>query len=219
MKSSLTLLLFLVVFSMEVISQPVSQAQADLPDPKSAFLRSLAVPGWGHHYIDRSNWVRGQFHLAGDAALILSYLGLSVHSNNLQQNWYSYGAVRAGVPIKGRSREFQLAVGDFNSLEAYNDYQERSRNWDRLFADTPQNRWQWQDDAERSKYNNMRSSFERIDQQLPALLALMAVNRIVSGISAYNRARKVNEAASQTTLSFLPFNRGEGFVARLQIGL
>lgn len=216
MKSSLTILLFLVVFSLEVISQPVSEPEADLPDPKVAFLKSLAVPGWGHHYIDKSNWTRGQFHLAADAALILSYFGLSVHSNNLQQNWYSYGTARAGVPIKGRSRQFQLAVGDFNSLEAYNDFQERSRNWDQLFANTPENRWQWRGDEERMEYNDMRSRFEQIDQQLPALIALMAVNRVISGISAYNRARKVNYSTGSTSVSVLPFGT-DGMIARFNI--
>lgn len=217
MKSSLTLLLFLAVFTVEVISQPVSESRADLPDPKIAFLKSLAVPGWGHYYADQSNWTRGQFHLAADAALIISYFGLSVHSNNLQQNWYSYGAAQAGVAIKGRSRQFQLAVGDFNSLEAYNDYQERSRNWDQLMADTPKNRWQWQGSAARAEYNDIRSRFEQIDQQLPALLVLMAVNRIISGISAYNRALKVNQHHDLTTVSVLPFGN-HGFLARLKVG-
>lgn len=218
MKSLLSLLLFLLVFTVEVISQPNLETERELPDPKIAFLKSMVVPGWGHYYVDKSNWTRGQYHLAAEAALVLSYIGFSIHSNNLQQNWYAYGQAEAGVPIEDRSRNFQLAVGDFNNLEAYNDYQLRSRNWDQLFADTPENRWSWSGEAERSEYNDLRSRFETIDQQLPALLALMAVNRIISGISAYNRAQKRIESGGVTSSLYLSRYRfSSGVVANLKV--
>lgn len=218
MNSQLSLLLFLCVFSVKVCAQPASQTENELPDPKVAFLKSLVVPGWGHYYVNRSNWQRGQYHLAAEAALMLSYVGFSIHSNNLQHNWYAYGRKEAGVLINGRSRRFQLAVGEFNSLEAYNDYQLRSRNWDRLYDDVPQNRWKWSGSSERVTYNDMRSRFETIDQQLPALLALMAVNRIISGISAYNRAMKRSRSGTYGSSLYLsPYYLQTGIVANLKV--
>lgn len=218
MKALLPLILFLLVCTMEVVSQPASEKDSQLPDPKIAFLKSMAMPGWGHYYVDNSNWIRGQYHLAAEAALVLSFFGFTIHSKNLQQNWYAYGQAEAGVPIKDRSRQFQLAVGDFNNLEAYNDYQLRSRNWDQLFADTPENRWSWGSEAERSQYNDLRSRFETLDQQLPALLGLMVVNRIISGISAYNRARKKQQSHSMTTsLHLSPYQFSSGIVANMKI--
>ena len=202
-----------------MVAASVGCAQSDIKrsDPKVAFLKSLAVPGWGHYYVNKSNWSRGQYHLAADAALVLSYLGFSVHSNNLQQNWYAYGRTEAGVSIKDRSRRFQLAVGDFDNLQAYNDYQLRNRQWDRLFANTAENRWNWQNEAERARYDDLRSRFEKIDQQLPALLVLMAVNRLISGISAYNRAQKQAENAVQSTVYLSPYQVAGGFVANVKV--
>jgi len=218
MKSLLSLILTLSVITVEVMSQPISEAKAELPDPKIAFLKSLAVPGWGHYYAHDANWTRGQYHLAGDIALVLSYVGFAIYSNNVQQNWYTYGRSTAGVPIEGRSRSFQLAVGDFKNLAAYNDYQQRSRNWDQLFEDRPENRWNWGSQSERSKYDNLRSRFERIDQQLPALLALMAVNRIISGISAYNRAQKrVEQVTVQSTVYLAPYQFASGLTANIRV--
>lgn len=215
MRLLFSLILSLSVLTGEVSSQPASEQQ---PDPKIAFLKSMAVPGWGHHYVNQENWTRGKYHLAADAVLILSYLGFSIHSNNLQQNWFVYGREEAGVVIEGRSRRFQLAVGNFNSLQAYNDFQLRSRNWGLLFADTPENRWKWSGDAERSRYSNLRSRFEQIDQQLPALLALMAVNRIISGISAYNRAQRQEANRSVSSAVYLsPYRFSSGVVANLKI--
>lgn len=202
-------------FSFEACAQQVSTPEAALPNPSTAFLKSLVMPGWGHHYVDRTDWNRGQYHLGGEAVLMLSYLGFSIHSGNLRQNWLSYGQAESGVPIKGRSREFQLAVGDFDNLHAYNDYQVRSRNWDRLLDDIPENRWNWDDRETRNRYNSMRSKFERIDRQLPALLVLMGLNRIISGISAYNRARTIEENHSLSAMHF-SLERG-GVVAHLRI--
>ncbi|MDZ7660731.1 hypothetical protein [Fodinibius sp.] len=213
MRQYIPVLLLLIAF----VTASADRSLAQQPDPKIAFLKSLAVPGWGHHHIDKDNWQRGQYHLAADAVLILSFAGFSIHSNNLQQNWFAYGRQHAGVPIEGRSRQFQLAVGDYNSLEAYNDFQARSRNWDQLFDDVPQNRWQWSDRAERQKYRDLRSRFERIDQQLPALLGLMVVNRVISGISAYNRAKKKQKSNVSSSLFLSPYQYADGLVANLRI--
>lgn len=140
--------------------------------------------------------------MGADAVLILSFFGFNIHSNNLQENWYSYARDEAGIDIENRSREIQLAVGDFNNLQDYNDYQLRTRNWDQLLEDRPENRWNWQSDAYRNEYNDIRNRFENIDQQLPALIGLMVVNRVVSAISAYNRAGNVNSRNTDTALYF-----------------
>lgn len=194
------------------MAQQQSYSEADLPKPKTAFLKSMAVPGWGHYYVNNSNWTRGKYHLAAEAGLVLSYLGLSVHTNNLQENWLTYGRHETGVEIENRSRRFQLAVGEFNSLDEYNDYQRRSRNWDQLFDDIPENRWEWSNDAKRQQYNSLRNRFERIDRQLPALLAMMAANRIISGISAYNRAKKKVKSHQVRSSVYLVPNRVSGGV-------
>lgn len=213
----LSVLLCCVVITVGTISQSHAQSDSQLPNPKIAFLKSLAVPGWGHYYVNKSSWSRGQYHLAAEATFILSYLGFSVHSNNVQQNWYAYGKSEAGVQIEGRSRRFQLAVGDFKNLQAHNDYQLRSRQWDQLFADVPENRWNWDSSADRFEYDDLRSRFERIDQQLPALLALMAVNRVISGISAYNRAQQRAEKTVQSSVYLSPYQFSSGIVANLKV--
>lgn len=220
MKCTLSVLICLWGFTTGAVSQPTAQAENDAaPNPKIAFLRSMVLPGWGHYYVDHSHWNRGKYHLAADAILILSYLGLSIHSNDIQRNWYSYGKAEAGVPIEGRSRHFQLAVGNFDNLQAYNDYQARNRNWNQLFEDTPENRWNWNSADRRARYNNLHDRFDRIDQQLPALLVLMAVNRLISGISAYNRARKRQEESHtiSSSLYLSPYEANQGIIANLKL--
>lgn len=166
----------------------VVNAQGD-PDPRGAFIRSLAVPGWGHYYADRHNWNRGKLHLGAEVALIATYTGLLVRSSNLEERYYTLAVLRADVNLDSRSRSFQLAVGDYDNLAAYNDYQLRTRNWNRILDHNSENQWHWQHPDDRNRYNQLRSNRDRLRSQLPGLMGLMAVNRVVSAISAYNHAR------------------------------
>lgn len=193
------------------------EAENHSPNPRTAFLKSLAVPGWGHYYVDRNDWNRGKYHLGADLLAVISFLGLNIHSNNLQKDWYTYARSEAGIDIEGRNRTIQLAVGDFNNLGAYNDYQLRTRNWDQLIEDRPENRWTWLNDDLRNEYNDIRNRFENIDQQLPAIIGLMVVNRVISAISAYNRAGKVQQRSSETVFYLAQPSSRSGVMANLQI--
>lgn len=211
MKQFVLILVFLGVVTSSALSQEV-------PDPQTAFLKSMVIPGWGHYYVDKSNWERGRYHIAAEGVVFLSFLGFNIHSKNLEQNWFTYAKAEAGVDIESRSRSFRLAVGEFNNLEAYNNYQEQSRNWDRILDDQPENRWNWGSSSKRFRYNDLRSRFERIEQQLPALIGLMVVNRVISGISAYNQAKKKQNGNSMTAMvRLLPVHRSKGIVARLSV--
>lgn len=205
------------LLTVNALSQPAKKTETDLPDPKVAFLRSLVVPGWGHHYVNPFDWSRGKYHLGAEIMLIISYFGLRVHSNNLEYNWHTYARTETGIDIENRNRSFQLAMGDFDNLQAYNEFQERSRNWDRFFKEIPANRWNWQSDQARNRYNNLRERFETIDQQLPALLSLMVVNRLISGISAYNRAKKRVESTLTSAFHLSTYRGTNGIMAHLQI--
>lgn len=186
-------------------SAPAAAQSEDRPDPRRAFLQSLVLPGWGHYYADRDNWNRGKVHLGADVMLVLSAFGLHAHSNRLEERYLTLSGLRAGVDLEGRGRSFRLAVADFNSLDEYNDYQLRSRNWDRLIEDTPENRWQWDHPDDRQNYRELRSRTDRVRSQIPALLGLMVVNRVVSGISAYQRA---SDRQAVPEVSFMPAGSG-----------
>lgn len=204
---SLSFLFGIMVFS------PL-QAQ-DRPDPKISFLRSLAVPGWGHYYNDQDKWTRGKFHLGADLVLIGSYFGLNARSSNLINQYQSFARLRAGVSIDDRSRQFQLAVGRFNSLDEYNDFQLRSRNWDQILPDEPENRWEWNSSQDRQRYSELRKNSDQASNQLPAIAALMVVNRVVSAISAYRRARNLSAGPELTLLPAFVDQTQTGVLANL----
>lgn len=202
---------------------------ADQKSPRAAFLRSLVLPGWGHFYAGNQHNTRGAVHVGTDAVLIGSIFGFNFRANRIENDFITFANFNAGVELSSRDRSFRLAVADFNSLGEYNDYQLRTRNWNRLIEDIPENRWNWPDSEVRNRYSDMRSDADRIRSQIPALAGLMVVNRIISAISSYNRVRSEIESSNsnRAELAIVPVLQQQhtdqyiaeisGFAARLKI--
>lgn len=172
------------------------------PDRKGAFVRSLAVPGWGHYYAGDDHKMRGHFHLGTEITFIAIYAGLLYRGERLQNNYTTYANLKAGIELSGRSRQLKLAVGDFNSIHQYNDYQLRSRNWHRLLELSPENIWNWEEPSDREYYREMRKRRDRIQNSLPAVISLMAINRVVAAVSSVNRINRLGRHTGN--LYFLP---------------
>ncbi len=199
MKTNSTAVLPALILAGLILFAPV--AAVAQPDPGGALLRSVVVPGWGHHYVDKSNWTRGKVHFGADLVMFASLFGLSARSNNLQDQALSLAQLRSGVRPGDKGRSFRLALGRFDSLEEHNEFQRLSRNFDRIIENTPDNRWLWESSEDRVRYADLRDSADRIDSQLPAIITLLVANRVVSGISAFVRAKKMNAEIPEISIS------------------
>lgn len=184
------------------VASTLIPAKAQESKPGMAFLKSLVLPGWGHFSLGEAHYNRGYVHLGTDLALMLSYWGIDTRTQHLQQNIYAHVELNANTSIRNRGRGYVLAVGQFENLAAYNEYQERNRNWNAFISDTPENRWQWSSLQNQANYIKMNNEIDANKQQLPFILTAMVANRLVSGISAFIRAREMS--TSQTSISFQP---------------
>lgn len=194
----------------------------DQSDAKGAFVRSLIFPGWGHYYAGEDHRLRGHVHLGAEITLLTTYLGLVTRGVRLQNNYTTFAELRSGVDLDGKGRRFKKAVGDFESIDHYNDYQLRSRNWHQLFASTPENYWNWSDPLDRVHYRELRSRRDQVRNNLPFVMSLMALNRVIAAVSSANR---VNRSGSRSgELYLLPYaaptgDRFTGIVANWSIQL
>lgn len=209
------LVLALILF-FPVIGFAQTQEDESKPTARGAFWRSMAVPGWGHYYADNDNWTRGQYHLAGEVVLVLSYLGLDARANQLENDYTTLALSKAGTDLSGKNRNYRLAIGSFDNLEAYNQQQLRTRNWDLLFPETPEYQWNWNSRDSRLQYQDARERVDRNRSQLPTLIALMVTNRLVSGLSAYIRARDKWENIPDASFSYINEFGQPGVTANLK---
>ncbi|MCH2449051.1 MAG: hypothetical protein MK198_02780 [Gracilimonas sp.] len=205
-----------IIFIFPLISFAQTQESVELPSPRGAFLRSLVMPGWGHYYADNENWNRGKYHLAGEVVLALSYFGLDARANYLENDFRTLAVSKAGADLTGKSRNFQIAIGNYDDLASYNDAQLRNRNWDNLFPQTPEYEWNWENSTLRDQYKDTRERVDKNRSQLPTLLALMVVNRLGSGISAFVQARDRLENIPEARFSYLNEFGEPGLTASLR---
>ncbi len=208
-------LFFAILFGSSVEAQSL-QPKEELPSPKGAFLRSLAVPGWGHYYADSDNWNRGKYHLAGEVVLVLSYFGLNARANYLENDFHTLAATRANTQLSNKSRQYIIAVGNYNTLAEYNDAQLRTRNWDQVFPETSAYQWSWESRDLRMQYQDARERMERNRSQLPTLIALMVTNRLISGLSAFIHARDLGQNLPEAGLSYINTFGEPGVTANLR---
>tara|TARA_B100000575_G_scaffold294657_1_gene312774 strand:+ start:36008 stop:36931 length:924 start_codon:yes stop_codon:yes gene_type:complete len=168
--------------------------------PAAALRRSFLFPGWGEYYSNTLDWTRGQWHMALDVSLILSYVGIRYRVSFLEDELVTFAQSNAGIDLTSRDREMFLAVSNHDNLALYNDYQLRTRNWNKRLKLIPENEWNWTSNSSRSQFNNMRERVDKNKNQLPALITLMVINRVISGIHAFGLIRDSNNNRLQAHL-------------------
>jgi hypothetical protein len=182
---------------MVVISHPLKAQSQDLigaQERKSvggAFLRSIVLPGWGHRYV-QDDWSRGRIYLGSEIAFLGATLGYNQQASTTKDAMYTTARQLAGVDIRNRNKAFQLAVAQYNSLSEYNRTMEQTRNWDRFYEVNSENSWEWSSEEDRIRYNNLRGKSDDSRRQAGIFIGLMAVNRVVSGVSSMVSARNHN---------------------------
>lgn len=201
---------------IDFIQEEQSDNFKDLPSPRKALLLSFVVPGLGHHYVDNENWTRGKIHLGSEIALLAGYFGLSARANRLENNLNTLATSKAGVSLSGKDRGFELAIANYDNLEEYNDYQLRTRRWQNILPNIPENRWNWESDNDRFEFQNTRDRIANSENQLPTLLTLMVANRIFSGINAFTQAREASSKMPEASVSYLNEFGERGITARLK---
>ncbi|MCH1552158.1 MAG: hypothetical protein L7R84_01770 [Balneolaceae bacterium] len=180
-------------------------------NPAAALRRSFLLPGWGEYYANPVQWTRGQWHMALDVSLILSYVGIRYRGSFLEDELVTFAQSNAGIDLMGRDREVYLAVSNHDNLALYNDYQLRTRNWNKRLEEIPENEWNWESSSSRSQFNDMRERVDKNNNQLPALVTLMVVNRVISGIHAFGLVRDANKMGFQAHLGLEPIESGASF--------
>jgi hypothetical protein len=135
-------------------------------------------------------------------ALWLGYGGIALRSSQLENNLITQAQTYADIDISNRGQDLWIAIGNYESLNAYNRQQLLNRNWDQQYSDQPKNQWQWTTDQARQDFESTRTQWNRTKQQIPAVLSALILNRVIAGISAYRRALQLQEnSPSQQSVS------------------
>jgi len=173
-----------------------------LPGPTSAvvksrgkaFLLSLAIPGMGERYAER--YGRGNRFIATEVFLWLSYAGFVTYRSWRQEDYKNYAAAHAGVNLEGKSESYFIDVGNYRSIYTYNAAKLRQRNLPKYYRDMAKYYWQWEDEASRAEFDQLRISADMAHSRSLFVIGAIFANHVVSAVDAVIMAHKHNRKSS-----------------------
>ncbi len=160
--------------------------------PKSAVLGavlSLLLPGMGEIYC--GHFESGRYFLGAEIA---SFLGLGMQylrASSFESDYKVFARTQAGVS-GDKDEQFWRDISAFNSVYDFNAERRRNRDFGRLY--NPQTHfWQWNSDASRRQFRDLRIQSDKAYQSLYYFLAVMGINRVLSMINTVHRIQTLNE--------------------------
>ena len=151
-----------------------------------AIIYSLILPGMGELYA--GNYSSGKYLTIADALLWGTYIGFDVYGNIRKSDYKAFAASNGGVNNTGKSDAYYTTIGNYISIDEYNNQQALERNFSNIY-DVNQYYWNWKTNDQRSTYRNMWTSSESAYNNLRFVAGALILNRVISII---NVVRLVN---------------------------
>ncbi len=132
------------------------QVVAKRKSPSLAAFASLAVPGLGELYAGRYD--AGKFSTIAEVSLWVLYTVMEVHSDQVRSDAINYARINAGAQVAGKPDVFFVNIGNYLNSRDYNEQQVQNGNYPSVYnpSTMPSYQWQWQSDADRAKFKEMR---------------------------------------------------------------
>ncbi len=161
-----------------------------------AGLLSAIVPGGGQFYVGSRK--SGRYFLATELLTWVGYASFKTYANWKEDDYIRYAAVHANAQLEGKSDEFIDLMGFYTDIDEYNRLG-RAFDPDREFLpDTPENHWQWQDQADRFNFRDLKNRSRESDRRAEFMIGIAIIDRVVSIIDAVRGARRANNRLKGT---------------------
>ena len=197
--------------SDNVFHNPTPELNVNLDDSKKSvglgIIYSLLLPGMGELYADAYDI--GKYFTIADGVLWGTFIGVSTYSNWQEDNYQSYAASNAGVNNNNKDEDYYATIGEYTSIETYNNEKALERNFDEMY-DPDKYFWKWNSTEERKTYRDMWTSSEEANNSIRFIVGGLILNRVASAINA---ARLVN-AYNKNLAEEVSWNFYVGFANR-----
>lgn len=165
------------------------------PQNRSAFLKSLVVPGWGQYSLRAKSSARN--FLISEILLIGTSIGFRVYSNWLKDDFSAYAAQHAAVTdIENKNDQFWVDVGNFESINDFNDEKLRQRNTRDLRDPNSDEFWQWDSAENRTTFEDLRIRKDRASERSSFMIAGIVANHVISAVHALWLTKKARGASA-----------------------
>ena len=153
--------------------------------------KSLILPGWGEKKLNINN--KSKAHLLAEMILISSVMFTDSQYSSYRNDYRVYGADKAGVNWYGKSDLYAAHVGNYDSMDTFNNQQLLIFGPTAFIYYNESYSWDWQGDSiMRNRYDSLRNKSETYNEAKGFLIAGMLLNRIISFINVISIERKNN---------------------------
>lgn len=165
-------------------------AAGEAPVARGAFWRSLLIPGWGQRYAGRTT--SAPRFLAAELALWGGYFVLQRVENVRGDNFRSHAAEHAGARPAGKSGEYFDDLGFYESVLQHNLFARYEDGPEAaLYPDGAEFFWEWDGEAARLRYRDLRNSTQRAERQALYATGLVIANHLLAAVHAARSVRAV----------------------------
>lgn len=180
-------------------------------------LLSLILPGLGE-------WVAGEkgrakIFMGFELGLWASYFGSKEYANVLEQDYFTYAAVHAGVDSRGKGKQYWIDIGNANDIYEFNERRRVQRNLEATYPEKEKYYWQWDSEGNRIEYSELRDKQDSWKRVGTFMIGGMVLNRIVSAVDIVRLIRRNKKSSDDDRYSFLHWtyhqNKFQGEVVQL----
>jgi hypothetical protein len=170
--------------------QSPDQFQNNQKSVFGAFIMSLAVPGLGEAYIGETQYTR--FFIATEVLGWGLYIANILQVESREEQYKNFASQHAGINQTSKDVQFWIDIGKFDSIYDHNEERRRQRDVDAIYAESVQNFWAWDKDANRQFYEWQRIRAREIERREVFFIGGIVLNHVVSAINALRLARAHN---------------------------
>jgi len=160
-----------------------------------AIMYSLLLPGMGELYA--GNYSTGKYLTIAEGALWITLLSFDRYGQWLQNDARNFAVQHAGISLAGKDDKYFVNIGEYQTVQDYNNVQLLSRNPYGLY-DVQSEGWSWDTKTNRNYYSNQRISSDRAFNNTAYVAAAIGVNHLVSAINAALMVKAQNEQIGST---------------------
>ncbi len=170
--------------------------QQEKTSDSGVFFKSFLLPGWGQHSLKapraKRNFIISELTLWGAVVALVSY------GRWLENDYKAFAAVHAGVRADGYDYQFWVDIGNYDSVDQWNDAALSDRNLRDLRDPNGDEAWQWDSRENRITFDNTRIASDRAFERAGFTIAAIIGNHLISGLHALWLKRKQRRLQEET---------------------
>jgi|TARA_B110000914_G_C15514924_1_gene472907 hypothetical protein len=188
-----------IVFILFIFSNGLLYSQIRADQKLDPVFKSLIIPGWGQKTLGKPK--RARFYNYIESGILLTLISSSTFSNIEKKNYKAFASRHAGISSSGKDHKYWVDIGNYNSINAYNDEHLRNREIDDLYSDDNKWSWGWDLELNRKIFENKRIRSDQLELFATFSVGALILNHLISSIDALYLKR----ISSNNSLSINPY--------------